>query len=211
MEFAHDPEVGDALVRLQRDAERHVRAIGRLAERHLTSPESCEEAFGRVCVASAIRSGLLLQRAIATALELSPDYVVTSPFALAADDGEGSHRTLELDIAAYRRSDRTLYVIEVVRTYSNVAHSRRKALKHRLIEAALLAPGWTRAQGLDCDVVRPAIVTREAGQLVPPANVDLITLDRFSETFGTSARGTVHAALSHFMAGLHACLAELGY
>lgn len=211
MPFEPDTQVGHALARLQDEAERHVREIGRFAERNLSEPVSCEEGLGRVCVANAIRSGLLLQCAIATALEISPDYQVRSPFVLIAQTDAGLDQRIELDIAAYRASDRTLFLLEVVRTYSNLAHSRRKALMRRLTEAACVAPCVARQQGWPCEGVQPAIITGESFRPDPPAGAALIPLERFHEVFGVSARGTVHAVLAHLAAGLHARLTTLGY
>lgn len=209
MDFAPDPVVGAALARLMNDAERHVRELGRFAELQLAAPDSCEDGLGRVCVASTIRSGLLLQAAIATALEVCSAYEVRSPFTLKSV-GPPSGK-LEIDIAAYRPADRTLFLLEVVRTYENLSHSRRKELARRLAVAARFAPQETYGRGWICDRVVTAIVTREVTRLVSSDGVELIPLNAFHKVFGTSARGTVHAALSRFETGVHARLAELGF
>lgn len=211
MNFSPDPQVDLALARLLDDAERHVREVGHFAERHLADHLPCEDGLARVCVSTAIRSGLLLQRAITTAFEFSADYVVASPFTVTLEDADNNSHRLELDIAAYRAADQCLFLLEVVRTYSNLSHSRRKTLARRLTEATQAVPAWADGQGWHCDRITPVIVTGEALGEFPSAEIPVVPLGRFRETFGVSASGTVNAALSYFTAGVHARLAGLGY
>lgn len=211
MSYQSDPRVGAALARLEEEAERHVHAVARVAERALATPSYWEDALGRVFISRAIRHGLLLQLGLATALQLVPDYQVWSPAVFSPVTAPEPATALEIDIAAFSGRARKLWLLEVVRNFDNLSCSRRNALKTRLLTAESRATSWAREQQLDPADISLAIVSGQLKKLRPDPACPVISLEQFPEHFGTAVDGPVRVVLRHFERGVHEQLVRMQF